>query len=159
MRVSGLFACCLALVQTAAPRPTKPKRKAEKYAEKSMHLLRKQKTKEKSALQIQKSMHKKSLAVRAGSVRPRGLAVSIKKVCTCCRLPLLPRVKYVPKRGRRPLRGLQNQKKGAKKGRKNGLAGQNLRLSRSTRYRRPEGGGGVCGSGGCLVCTLFAGSG
>ena len=29
-----------------------------------------------------KSMHKESLAVRAGSVRPRGLAGSIKKVCT-----------------------------------------------------------------------------
>lgn len=38
--------------------------------------------KEKDALQIQKSMHKESLAVRAGSVRPRGLAGSIKKVCT-----------------------------------------------------------------------------
>lgn len=45
-----------------------------------MHLLRKQKKKEKKCvLQIQKSMHKESQAVRAGSVRPRGLAGSIKK--------------------------------------------------------------------------------
>ena len=43
MRASGLFPA----VQTAAPRPTKPKRKSEKYAEKSMHILRKQKKKEK----------------------------------------------------------------------------------------------------------------
>ena len=39
MRVSGLFPA----VQTAASRPTKPKRKAEKYAEKSMHIINKQK--------------------------------------------------------------------------------------------------------------------
>ena len=80
--------------------------------------------------------------------------------------------KYAPKTDKKPaagrisllpegtdgLRGLQNQKKGVKKRRKRGLAGQKPRLSRSTRYRRPESGGGVCGSGGCLVCTLFAGS-
>ena len=86
----------------------------------------------------------------------------------CCRMGFHHRraVKYAPKPGenpaagwgRRPLSGLQNQKKGAKKGRKKGLAGQNLRLSRSARFRRPECGGGVCGSGGCLVCILFAGS-
>lgn len=37
-----------------------------------------------------KKICRKSQAVRAGSVRPRGLAGSIKKVCTCCRLSLLP---------------------------------------------------------------------
>lgn len=82
MRVSWLFACCLARVQTAASRPTNAEKEGERKAEKSMHLLRKQKKKEKKyVLQIQKNMHKKSLAVRAGSVRPRGLAVII-KVCT-----------------------------------------------------------------------------
>ena len=40
---------------------------------------RRPKRKRKDVLQIQKSMHKESLAVRAGSVRPRGLAGSIKK--------------------------------------------------------------------------------
>lgn len=46
-----------------------------------MHLLRKQKKKEKKyALQMQKRRHKESQAVRAGSVRPRGLAVMIKSM-------------------------------------------------------------------------------
>ncbi|RHQ89013.1 hypothetical protein DWX80_18840 [Ruminococcus sp. AF21-3] len=52
----------------------------------------------------------------------------------------------------------QNQKKGAKKSKKEVLAGQKPRLSRSTRYRRPECGGGVCQPGGWLGCTLYAGS-
>lgn len=51
MRVSGLFPA----VQTAAPRPTNAEKEGKKYAEKSMHLLRKQKKKEKKyVLQIQK---------------------------------------------------------------------------------------------------------
>lgn len=41
---------------------------------------RRPKRKRKDVLQIQKSMHKESLAVRAGSVRPRGLAVMIKSM-------------------------------------------------------------------------------
>lgn len=111
----------------------------------------------------------KSQAVRAGSVRPRGLAGRIKPPKSVRRFTvarfeyvpkpgqnLLPLVKYAPKRGIRPLRGLQNQKKGAKKGRKKGMAGQNLRLSRSVRFMRPECGGGVCQPGGWLGCTLFA---
>lgn len=44
MRVSGLFPA----VQTAAPRPTNAEKEGKKYAEKSMHLLRKQKKKEKN---------------------------------------------------------------------------------------------------------------
>ena len=97
-----------------------------------------------------KKVCRKSLAVRAGSVRPRGLAGRIKPPKSVRRFTvarfeyvpkpgqnLLPRVKYAPKLGRRPLRGLQNQKKGQKKGRKNGLAGQQPRLSRSARFRRP----------------------
>lgn len=57
-----------------------------------------------------KSMHKESLAVRAGSVRPRGLAGRIKPPKSVRRftvarfeyvpkpgLSLLPRVKYAPK--------------------------------------------------------------
>ena len=80
-----------------------------------------------------KKVCRKSLAVRAGSVRPRGLAGRIKPPKSVRRFTvarfeyvpkpgqnLLPRVKYAPKRGRRPLRGLQNQKKGAKKGKKEG---------------------------------------
>ena len=79
---------------------------------------------------------------------------------TCCRMgfQLLPRIKYAPKRGRRPLRGLQNQKERAKKGRKKGLAGQKPRLSRSARFRRPECGGGVCQPWGWLVYAFYAGS-
>lgn len=131
MRVSGLFPA----VQTAASRPTNAEKEGKRKAEKSMHLLRKQKKKEKKyVLQIQKSMHKKS------------------------QLSLLPLVKYAPKRGRRPLRGLQNQKKGAKKRQKRGRAGQQPRLSRSARFRRPESGGGVCQPRGWLGCTLYAGS-
>lgn len=123
MRVSGLFQ----RVQTAASRPTKPKRKAEKYAEKSMRLINKRENKRKSVLQIQKSMHKEP--GRAGGVSTTAAG----KVCT------------------------RTKKKGQKKGKKEASAGQNLRLSRSAGFRRPECGGGVCGSGGCLVCTLFAG--
>ena len=74
------------------------------------------------------------------------------------RLSLLPRIKYAPKRGRRPLRGLQNQKEGVKKQKKRGQAGQNLRLSRSARFRRPECGGGVCQPGGWLVYAFYAGN-
>lgn len=47
-----------------------------------MHLLRKQKKKEKNVYYKYKKVCRKSKAVRAGSVRPRGLAESIKKVCT-----------------------------------------------------------------------------
>lgn len=52
----------------------------------------------------------------------------------------------------------KNQKERAKKGKKEASAGQNLRLSRSVRFRRPECGGGVCQLGGWLGCTLYAGS-
>ena len=78
-----------------------------------------------------KKVCRKSLAVRAGSVRPRGLAGRIKPPKSVRRFTvarfeyvpkpgqnLLPRVKYAPKRGRRPLRCLQNQKERVKKGRK-----------------------------------------
>ena len=51
-----------------------------------MHLINKQKrNKRKSKEKMHykyKKVCRKSQAVRAGSVRPRGLAVSIKKVCT-----------------------------------------------------------------------------
>ena len=50
-------------------------------------------------------------------------------------------------------------KRKGKKSRKKGLAGQNLRLSRSAGFRRPESGCGVCQPGGWLGCTLFAGCG
>ena len=80
MRVSWLFPA----VQTAASRPTKPKKEGERKAEKSMHLINKQKRKQKkkcttnagkktekkkkSVLQIQKSMQKEP--GRAGGQRP-----------------------------------------------------------------------------------------
>ena len=80
MRVSGLFPA----VQTAASRPTKSKKEGERKAEKSMHLINKQKRKQKkkcttnagkktekkkkSVLQIQKSMQKEP--GRAGGQRP-----------------------------------------------------------------------------------------
>lgn len=99
-----------------------------------------------------KKVCRKSLAVRAGSVRPRGLAGSIKKVCTCCRPSLLPDGAD----GRSA--AYKTKKKGAKKRQKRGLAGQNLRLSRSARFRRPECGGGVCQLGGWLVYAFYAGS-
>ena len=49
-------------------------------------------------------------------------------------------------------------KRKGKKTKKRGQAGQNLRLSRSAGFRRPECGGGVCQPGGWLGCTLYAGS-
>lgn len=52
----------------------------------------------------------------------------------------------------------KNQKKGVKKGKKEVLAGQKPRLSRSAGFRRPECEGGVCQLGGWLGCTLYAGS-
>lgn len=52
----------------------------------------------------------------------------------------------------------KNQKERAKKGKKEGLAGQQPRLSRSAGFRRPGSGGGVCQLGGWLGCTLYAGS-
>ena len=52
----------------------------------------------------------------------------------------------------------KNQKERAKKGKKEASAGQNPRLSRSVRYRRPGSGGGVFQPGGWLGCTLYAGS-
>lgn len=89
--------------------------------------------------------------MRAGSVRPRGLAGIAKSMHlnrpknrskTCCRV-----IKHVPK-----------PKERGKKEQKRGSGGQKPRLSRSTRYRRPECGGGVCQPGGWLGCTLYAGS-
>ena len=75
-------------------------------------------------------MHKKSLAVRAGSVRPRGLAGRIKPPKSVRRFTVA-RFEYVPKTGakpaagwgRRPLRRLQNQKERVKKGKKKGAGG------------------------------------
>ena len=52
----------------------------------------------------------------------------------------------------------RTKKKGTKKGKKEASAGQNPRLSRSVRYRRPGSGGGVFQPGGWLGCTLYAGS-
>ena len=49
-------------------------------------------------------------------------------------------------------------KRKGKKSRKKGLAGQNLRLSRSAGFRRQESGCGVCQPGGWLGCTFYAGS-
>lgn len=171
MQVSGFFR----RVQTAASRPTKPKRKAEKYAEKSMHLINKRKGKEKTKEKVyykyrkegrkeERKMHYKYKKICIKRAWPCGRAASgrvawreaLKKYApksagkTCCRagFQLLPRVKYA-----------QEPKERRKKSRKRGLAGQKPRFSRSAGFRRPECGGGVCGSGGCLVCTLFAGSG
>ena len=45
-----------------------------------------------------------------------------------------------------------------KKRQKRGLAGQQPRLSRSARFRRPWSGGGVCQPGGWLVYAFYAGS-
>lgn len=70
-----------------------------------MHLLRKQKKKgKKYVLQIQKNMHKKSLAVRAGSVRPRGLAGRIKPPKRVRRFTVA-RFEYVPKPEQNLLQG------------------------------------------------------
>ena len=113
-----------------------------------MHLINKQKKNKRKSKEKMYCKYKKvcikSLAVRAGSVRPRGLAGSIKKYVHQPGQNLLP--KGADGR-RRPLRGLQNQKKKGKKGKKKGQAGQKPRLSRSARFRRPESEGGVCQPG------------
>lgn len=111
-------------------------------------------------------MHCKYKKVCIKRARPCGRAASgrvallgaLKKYAPKPEQNLLPRVKYAPKRGRRPLRGLQNQKERAKKGKKEASAGQNLRLSRSARFRRPECSGGVCQPVGWLGYAFYAGS-
>ena len=93
MRVSGLFACCLARgadgrsveqcgAQTAASRPTNAEKEGKKYAPKKYVSSKETKEERKNMYYKYKKVCIKSLAVRAGSVRPRGLAGSIKKVCT-----------------------------------------------------------------------------
>lgn len=136
-----------------------------------MYLINKQKKEQRKKGKERCTTNTKKYAERA---RPCGRAASgrvawrgaLKKYApksagkTCCRVgfQLLPRIKYAPKRGRRPLRGLQNQKERAKKAKKRGLAGQQPRLSRSARFRRPECGGGVCQPGGWLGYAFYAGS-
>jgi hypothetical protein len=115
-------------VQTAASRPTKQKKRKKKYApdkqkkgekktEKKTCTTNKQKKGEKKKERCTTNTKKyaeRSLAVRAGSVRPRGLAGIAKSMHlnrpknrskTCCRV-----IKHVPKPKER---GKKEQKRGS----------------------------------------------
>ena len=135
MRVSGLFPA----VQTAAPRPTKPKRKAEKYAEKSMHLINKKKKEQRKKGKERCTTNTKKYAERAW---PCGRAASgrvawreaLKKYApksagkTCCRagFQLLPRIKYAPdarKNGADGRSAAYKTKRKGKKKQKKGASG------------------------------------
>lgn len=73
MRVSGLFACCLAAVQTAASRPTKAKKEGKKYAPKKYAPINKQKrNKRKSKEKMHYKYRKEGIKKpgRAGGQRP-----------------------------------------------------------------------------------------
>lgn len=105
-----------------------------------------------------KKICRKSQAVRAGSVRPRGLAGITKSMYLKQTAFTAAAGKVCTKTGQTAAPRPTKPKERAKKGKKEGLAGQKPRLSRSAGFRRPESGGGVCQPGGWLGCTLFAGS-
>lgn len=113
----------------------------------------------KDALQIQKNMHKESLAVRAGSVRPRGLVGISKSMHINLTQSLLPGCFHCCRRVQTAAPRPTKPKEKGKKNKKEASEGQKPRLSRSAGFRRPECEGGVCQPEGWLGCTLFAGCG
>lgn len=149
MRVSGLFACCLA-------RCRRPLRRTMRRCRRPLRGLQMQKKRAKERAKKRCTTNTKKYAERAwpcgraasGRVAWRGV---LKKYAPaagfhCCRM-----VQTAASRPTKP-------KERAKKGKKKGLAGQKPRLSRSEGFMRPECGGGVCQPGGWLGCTFYAGS-